>query len=159
MSHALQTLTRTILLPFRAVHLTKFTVEKASVRLQLTATAPTAACPRCAVPSSSIHSRCQRHLADHPWGMLPVHIRLTVRKFVCDNATCTRRIFTERLPAFVATSARKTTRLVTTLRAIGIALGGAAGARLAARLRLAVSATTLLRLVRAAGDGAGAPGP
>jgi DNA-binding NarL/FixJ family response regulator len=41
-------------------------------------------------------------------------------------------------------------RLVKALQAIGIALGGQAGARLAARLRLPTSASTLLRLVRAA---------
>jgi len=50
----------------------------------------------------------------------------------------------------VAPYARKTTRLITALRAIGMALGGQAGARLAARLRLPTSATILLRLVRAA---------
>jgi transposase len=73
-----------------------------------------------------------------------------VRKFVCRQPTCPRRIFTERLPDRVAPSARKTTRLIDILRAIGIALGGQAGARLAARLRLSTSPTTLLRLVRAA---------
>jgi hypothetical protein len=41
-------------------------------------------------------------------------------------------------------------RLVKALQAIGIVLGGQAGARLAARLRLPTSASTLLRLVRAA---------
>jgi transposase len=46
--------------------------------------------------------------------------------------------------------ARNTCRLVAALQAIGIALGGHAGARLAARLRLPTSAATLLRLVRVA---------
>jgi transposase len=73
-----------------------------------------------------------------------------VRKFVCRDSTCTRRIFTERLPDFVATYARKTCRLVKALQAIGAALGGNAGAQLAARLQLPTSAATLLRLVRAA---------
>jgi transposase len=79
-----------------------------------------------------------------------VRIRLTVRKFVCRTAACARRIVTERRPALVAVSARRTCRLVAALRAIGRALGGNAGARLAARLRLPTSAATLLRLVRAA---------
>jgi transposase len=65
-------------------------------------------------------------------------------------STCARRIFTERLPDFVAPSARKTTRLIAVLQAIGIALGGNAGARLVAHLRLPTSATTLIRLVRVA---------
>jgi transposase len=85
-----------------------------------------------------------------PRGALAVRIQLMVRKFVCRNATCTRRIFTERLPDVVATYARQTCRLVKALQAIGAALGGNAGARLAARLQLPTSAATLLRLVRAA---------
>jgi transposase len=125
-------------------------VEPETLQLQLTTIAPSACCPLCAVPSTRVHSRYQRHLTDLPWGSLSVRIRLTVRKFVCRTATCARRIFTERLPALVAVYARRTCRLVTALRAIGMALGGNAGARLAARLRLPTSAATLLRLVRAA---------
>jgi transposase len=87
---------------------------------------------------------------DLPWAARPVRIRLTVRKVVCRSATCSRRIFTERLPDLVATYARKTSRLVTVLWAIGVALGGQAGARLAVHLRLPTSASTLLRLVRTA---------
>jgi transposase len=102
------------------------------------------------MPSSSIHSHYQRHLTDLSWGTRPVHIRLTVRKFVCQHPRCERRIFTERLPDLVAPSARKTMRLIAVLRAIGVALGGQAGVRLAARLWLSTSAATLLRLVRAA---------
>jgi hypothetical protein len=79
-----------------------------------------------------------------------VRLQLTVRKFVCRNATYPRRIFTERLPDLVATYTCKTHRLITALRAIGLALDGQAGARLAARLRLPVSAATVLRLGRGA---------
>jgi Transposase len=50
---------------------------------------------------------------------------------VCRNAACTRRIFTERLPDLIATYARKTHRLITVLRAIGLAVGGQAVAWLA----------------------------
>src|SRR6266511_4159722 len=150
MAHEPQKLVTTVLSPPCAVRLTKVTVAQEYVLLHLTATAPTACCPCCAVPSSSIHSRYQRHLTDLPWGPLAVRIQLRVRKFICRNSTCARRIFTERLPDFVATYARKTIRLVKALQAIGIALGGQAGSRLAARLRLAASAATLLRLVRAA---------
>jgi transposase len=97
-----------------------------------------------------VHSHYQRRLADLPWGALAVRLQLLVRKFVCRHVTCARRIFTERLPDVAAPYARKTMRLVNALRAIGIALGGQAGARLAARLWLPTSASTLLRLVRAA---------
>ena len=148
MTHVLHTFVTTLLASTPDVHLDKASVEQDIVRLQLTATAPQARCPCCAVPSSSVHSRYQRHLTDLPWGVRSVRIQLTVRKFVCRNPSCTRRIFTERLPALVAPSARKTDRLITILRAIGLALGGQAGARLAAHLRLPTSSTTLLRLVQ-----------
>ena len=150
MSHELHRLVTTLLSLTSDVRLAKVTVEQETVQLQLTATAPGARCPRCTVPSSSVHSHYQRHLSALPWGTCPVHIQLTVRKFVCQNPSCERRIFTERLPAFVAACARKTRRLVTALRAIGMAMGGQAGARLAARLRLPTSPATLLRRVRAA---------
>jgi transposase len=132
------------------LRLTEITVEEASVRLQLTATAAMVCCPCCMAPSSTVHSRYQRHLTDLPWGTRPVRLHLTVRKFICRNAACVRRIFTERLPALVAVYARKTRRLVAALQAIGLALGGQAGARLATRLRLPASAATLLRLVQGA---------
>src|SRR5919106_3418431 len=150
MGHALQTLLTACLPATCPVHLTALTIEDESVQLQLTATAPTAACPCCAVPSSSVHSRYQRRLVDLPWGSRGVRLQLTVRKFRCRNRACGRRIFTERLPDLVAAYGRHTHRLATALRAIGLALGGNTGARLAARLRLPTSPSTLLRLVRGA---------
>jgi transposase len=139
-----------LLPPPPGIHLTEVIVEDQSVQVRLTTTTPTALCPDCAVPSSSVHSHYQRQLADLPWGPLAVRLQLFVRKFVCRHLCCARRIFTERLPDVAAPYARQTMRLVNALQAIGIALGGNAGARLAARLRLPTSAATLLRLVRVA---------
>jgi transposase len=150
MSYELQRFATTLLSPTAAVHLDKVTVEQETVWLELTATARHARCPCCTVLSSSVHSRYQRCLTDLPWGTPAVRIQLTVRKFVCQNPSCERHIFTERLPTFVAAYARKTQRLVTALRTIGMALGGQAGARLAAHLRLPASPATLLRLMQAA---------
>src|SRR4029453_17133461 len=113
--------------PMCPVHLEAVAVEPETLQLQLTTTAPSACCPLCAVPSTRVHSRYQRHLTDLPWGSLSVRIRLTVRTFECRTATCARRIFTERLPALVAVSARRTCRLVAALRAIGLGMGGNAG--------------------------------
>src|SRR5262245_31398990 len=144
MSIELQTLITELFPPDRGIRLTEVIVGDQSVQVQLTATAPTAACPRCAVPSSSIHSRYQRHPMDLPWGTSAVRIQLTVRKFVCRNRACTRRIFTERLPDLIATYARKTYRLITVLRVISMAVGGQAGARLAARLRLPTCSSLII---------------
>jgi transposase len=142
LSH-LQTLVTNLLPSPYSVSLTKVTMKPEYVLLQLTTTNITAACPCCAVSSSSIHSRYQRSVTDLTWGTCTVRIQLKVRKFVCRNPHCERRIFTERLPELVAAYARKTRRLITVLRAIGMALGGNAGARLAAGLRLPTSPVTL----------------
>jgi|SRR5918912_469276 transposase len=101
MAHALQTLLTKLFPRARGIHLTEITIEDEAVRLQLTATAPTAAGPRCAVASSSVHRRYQRHLTDLPWRTHAVHLRLTVRTCCCRNPRCARRMFPERLPALV----------------------------------------------------------
>ena len=116
--------------------------------LQVTATAPHAPCPLCQAPATRVHSRYRRSLADVPWGAYAVRVQLQVRKWFCDTPTCPRRIFTERLPTVVAPWARRTLRLAQRLLAYGLALGGEAGAWLAARLGLAASPATLLRLVQ-----------
>jgi hypothetical protein len=136
--------------PACAVDLTEVTVEQASVRLQRTATAPAACGPDGAVPSAAIPSRYQRHLTDLPWGPRAVRLKRMVRTFGCCQPNCPRRIFPERLPDLVAPSARTTTRLLDRLRAMGLALGGQARARRAARLRWSPRPPPLLRRVRAA---------
>jgi transposase len=117
-----------LLPPARRISLMEVSVEDESVRLQLAATVLTAACPRCAMPSSSVHSRYQRRLTDLPWETRAVRIQLTVRKFLCRNLACGRCIFTERLPDLVAAYGRKTHQLAAALWAISMALGGQAGA-------------------------------
>jgi transposase len=116
--------------------------------LTLRAVRRTVACPGCARPSSRIHSYYERRLADLPWNDVPVRIQLLTRRFFCDNQDCPRRVFTERLPETTETYARRTLRMEQALRWLGLALGGAAGARTAQRLGLVVSGDTLLRHLR-----------
>jgi transposase len=127
-------------------------VAFASHEIVVTATARrhVVACPDCGQPSRRIHSRYRRRLADLPWHGLRVRFDLSVRKFFCDDSTCRRRIFTERLPTTAAPYARRTTRAAAALQAIGFALGGAAGARLVTQLGLTLSASSLLRHIRLA---------
>jgi transposase len=75
---------------------------------------------------------------------------VTVRRFRCPKAGCSRRIFVEPLDGFAERYARTTTRLARTHFAIGLALGGEAGARLAAKTAQATSPDTLLRRVKQA---------
>ena len=105
-------------------------------------------CPRCCQTATRVHSHYVRTLADLPWAHLPVRLLLQVRKCFCDTPTCPRRIFTERLPSFVAPWARRTTRLADRQRHTGLAVGGAAGARLSTHLAQPASRNPLLHLVR-----------
>jgi transposase len=86
-----------------------------------------------------------------------VVITVAVRRFRCAATDCPRKVFTEPMPGVAASYARRTSRLAEIQRHVGLALGGAAGARLTQRLGLPVSGSTLLRLVR--GGTRGSPGP
>ena len=63
------------------------------------------------------------------------------------------------MPGLAAPYAHRTTRLRGVLTDLGLALGGAAGARLAAHLHLPTSDDMLLRYVRAVPDPPWTPGP
>ena len=110
--------------------------------------APSSPCPLCGAASSSVHSRYRRTPADLPWGGRPVKLVLNVRKFFCKTTSCTRRIFTERLPDVIAPYSRATERLTALLRAVAFALGGEAGSRLAKHIGLCASPTTLISVIR-----------
>jgi transposase len=81
---------------------------------------------------------------------------VTVRRFRCPRPDCPRRIFAERLPGFAAKHARTTDRLRQSHEAIGYALGGEAGSRLAVLIAMPTSPDTLLRRVKHLKD---VPGP
>lgn len=121
-----------------------------TITLTLRSRQRTIRCPLCCRRASRVHSRYERTLADLPWGEHAVVLRLRVRRLFCDNPRCERRIFTERLPGIAAPWSRKTARLTGRLTAVGLALGGAAGARLSRELLVPTARNTLLRLIRAA---------
>lgn len=105
-------------------------------------------CPSCDRPSRRLHSKYGRRLSDLPWEGIPVRIELRVRRFFCGTEDCGQHIFTERLPKTVQRYARRTCRLGASLDQITLALGGAAGSRLAQQLGILASGWTLLRQLR-----------
>jgi transposase len=115
-------------------------------------TAPTADCPRCGTTSRRLHSHYRRTVADLPCQDHMVALRLVVRRFRCAQPSCPQAVFCERLPGLLAAHARSTDRLTSAHRAIGVALGGEAGSRLADRLDMPTSPDTLLRRVKSAPD-------
>ncbi len=141
------------LLPADAgVVITDLDVSADVVTVALSATADAAACPRCGSVSTAVHGRYRRTLRDRPCLGRPVRLAVTARKFVCRRTDCSRRVFCERLPDLTTPHAHTTGELADAHRHIGLALGGEAGARLAAELGLPTSADTILRRVKDAPD-------
>ena len=115
--------------------------------IEARASTPEAACPDCHTPSARVHSRYTRHLRDLPVVEHPVRLRLHVRRFRCATPTCQRQTFAERLPTLAPCYAQRTERLTQTVRVLGSEAGGAAGARMATRLRMPLSGDTVLRIL------------
>jgi transposase len=132
------------------LHLETWQIDTATaqVTLRVQSTQTRVHCPVCQFPTRRIHSHYTRTVADLSWAHYRVVWQLSVRKFFCANARCTRRIFTERLPGVVAPWARRTERLLQWLAHNAVALGGAAGVQLSRCLGVAVSRRTLLRVLR-----------
>ena len=109
-----------------------------------------AACPGCGTESARVHGRYHRRLADTALAGRPVVIRLLVRRLVCHDAACARATFVEQIPGLTSPHSRYSPPLRAALTAIGVALAGRPGARLARKLGMSVSRDTLLNLLRAA---------
>ena len=80
------------------------------VLVRVTSHRSSSPCPHCSTPSSAIHSLYRRHPQDLPCAGRPIRLVFTVRKFFCRNPTCSRKVFTERLPDFLEASSRLTKR-------------------------------------------------
>jgi hypothetical protein len=65
-------------------------------------------------PSSSVHRRYVRQVADLCWSRAHVLLYVVARRFRCICTDCPRRIFCERLPSLVAVYARRS-KLLTAL--------------------------------------------
>lgn len=90
------------------------------VRIDLCSTQIFAPCPICQHEAVRVHSRYERTLGDLPWADYRVVMQFEVRKFFCDNASCQRRIFSERLHEIAAPWARRPQRLNAQLSEIGL---------------------------------------
>ena len=122
-------------------HLAGVIVEIAELvdgRLRIWAHAGTevAACRRCGQFSGRVHSTYRRRLADAPVGGHPVMLWLGVRRFFCGNPGCKAVTFAEQFEGLTSPRARRTPPLARMLTAIGLALAGRAGTRLASELDL-----------------------
>lgn len=110
--------------------------------------AETAACAGCGQESARVHSRYERRVADAAVAGQRVMLYLRVRRFSCRTNDCGVKTFAEQVEGLTTRYGRRTVLLAEMVTAIGVALAGRAGSRLAARLGLATGRNALLRLVR-----------
>ncbi|MEU5324611.1 ISL3 family transposase [Streptomyces sp. NPDC021056] len=118
-----------------------------AIRIEARCTPTGAACPDCFRWTEQVHSSYLRFPADLPSAGRRAELALRVRRFLCATTECGRRTFVEQVPGLTRRHGRVTERLRQTMCAIGLALAGRAGARLAQVMGIATSRTTLLRRV------------
>ncbi len=120
--------------------------DKSALVITARALGPVAICPRCQQVSRRVHSYYMRSPSDLPVSGQQVHLVLQVRRFRCRNRHCQQQTFVEQVPEVVVRSARRTTRLSTTMMLFASGLSGQAGSYLLSRIGMPVSPDTLLRL-------------
>ena len=144
---------RTAIIPHellhKGLHLEGLSIETERVSIRVVPGTSSSHCPVCGCGSSRVHSLYWRAISDLPWHGISVTLLVRARRFFCDEVSCERKIFCERL-LDVAARARKTDRLEGTLLAIVLELGGRAGARLAEELGLVVGRDALLSRAKGA---------
>jgi len=119
-----------------------------AVTIMVHAASATASCPCCGTISQRVHSHYTRTLHDLPASGRTVRLNVRVRRFLCQESTCQRRIFAERFPSLTLPRVKFTLRLQEALKEMGFEQGGEAGARLGKKLGYPGSADTILRLVK-----------
>jgi transposase len=131
------------------LHIEQVTPYADELLVQISSSLPTACCPLCGTQAWRIHNRYTRRVADLPCAGQHVTLQLTVRKFFCPNPSCPRKIFAEQFPELVPSYARLTIRLRDSLVALGLATCGELTSRLAPKLGMTMTPTTILRRLRA----------
>ncbi len=89
------------LLP-KGLELESLSVETGHVGICAGSGARRCICPVCRHGSSRVHSRYSRTVSDLPWHGISVTFKIRARRFFCDESSCKRKIFCERLPEVAA---------------------------------------------------------
>ena len=106
-------------------------------------------CPACGSPSARVHGGYPRTVADGAAGGRPVLIIVRVLRFLCLDPSCPKATFAMQADGLTSRYCRRSVPLTGMLTGFGLELAGRAGARLAARLGIAVHSSTILRLIAA----------
>jgi transposase len=124
------------------------TISAHSVSFGLLSSSALGNCPICGKPSSKVHSYYERKVQDLPISGKMVKLSITTRKFFCLEDTCPRKVFAERFGSCLAPYQRRLERSNGQIQAIGLSCGSKPGARVCEVIRLPVSASTILRVMK-----------
>ncbi|MCX5303092.1 hypothetical protein OG304_06445 [Streptomyces sp. NBC_00160] len=108
---------------------------------------PPPRCPGCRARARRVHSSYERCLAERPLTGRKLLVRLLVRRFFGDRASCRRRTFVEQVSGLSERYRRSSLGLKGWLRQVAVELGGRAGERLCRRMHLIAGRTRLLELL------------
>jgi len=105
-------------------------------------------CPACGYLSHRRHSKYIRTLVDLPTSGYDVKVIILSGKYFCDNVQCSRKIFTERFKQEISPYYRRFNRCKALLGNFALELGGNKGAAISRLVRLRVSPSTILRIIK-----------
>lgn len=123
-------------------------IDPDGIVLPASVSAPHRTCPTCGFPSSAVHSRYERTIADLPWSGRRVRVLFVVRRFFCGNRECPRKTFAESVSKSAERHARRTSRQKDALLDLAFACGAEAAARASPGFGMPISADSLLRWMR-----------
>ena len=138
-----------LLLPnTQLLHIQEIQIVTASlVAVNVSTSTETGRCPGCDTEAHRVHSRRVRTLQDLSCAGREMRYYWQIRRFFCDNHTCSRLTFTEQYSEITNRYARRTKRLQDQQIQLSYELGGKAGKRLAEIFHVPISGDQLLRML------------
>jgi transposase len=118
-------------------------VEPETVHVVVQVQPTRASCPICGHTATRRHSRYARHVQDLPIMERAVTVLVVLNKWHCDERSCPRRVFSDRLD-WLPASARYTLRLEKLIRQIAFSHSCLAAERLCREMHIPISHDALL---------------
>jgi len=137
------------LYPLKGFTLTQIVrTSSGKVLLKAVSYSNSAICPYCQTPSNKRHSVYVRKPRALPCADAEIQLVLSVQRYFCENPSCTRKTFAERIPETVEFYSRRTIDLEALLGIMAFEMSAETVGRICQGLRVSVSPDSVLRLIR-----------